>query len=169
MDPFSYGYNYATPDSEYLTGNDIVQSLIDMISKNGNFLLDIGPKNDGSIPDIMKKGLADAGSWIKAHGESIFKTRYWNNGPGKGDFRYTTSRDAFYVHVLSKPGSSILVPDPVPYLPGDTVTMLGGSMSGSTVILTPNSNGTRTLSVSTDQINADRYVWTFKIAYTSDW
>ena len=75
MDPFSFGFNYQTPLNQYLTGNDVIQSLVDIVSKNGNFLLDIGPMHNGSIPQIMKSGLSDAGSWLKTHGEGIYNTR----------------------------------------------------------------------------------------------
>ncbi|GIZ44215.1 hypothetical protein CKM354_000741900 [Cercospora kikuchii] len=168
MDPFSFGYNYRTPDSEYLNGNDIVQSLVDIVSKNGNFLLDIGPKHDGSIPDIMQKGLRDAGSWIIPHGESIYDTRYWSVTPGKDKFRYTTTKDAFYIHYLTKPGSTITITDPVPWLPGDTVTVLGGSQNGKAVQATKSGNNL-VLQLNDAIINGDKYVWTFKLAYTSNY
>lgn len=169
MDPFSFGYNYQTPDDSYMTGEDIVQSLVDIVSKNGNFLLDIGPKNDGTIPAIMQSGLLDAGSWIKAHSESIFETRYWSVTPGLNDFRYTTTQNAFYVHYLTTPPPTLLVPDPVPYLPGDTVTILGGSLNGTIIPVTWNSNKTITLLLSDELIASDQYAWTFKLDYTSSW
>lgn len=169
MDPFSFGYNYQTPDSRYLSGRDIVQTLVDTVSKNGNFLLDIGPKNDGSIPAIMQQGLQDAGKWIHAHAESIFKTRYWSVTPGLNNWRYTTTQNAFYIHYLTTPSGTITTPDVVPYLPGDTVTILGGSMDGTAVPVTWNSNGTLSLLVSSALQASDEYVWTFKLAYTSTW
>lgn len=166
MDTFSFGYNYQTPDASYLTGEDIVQSLVDIVSKNGNFLLDIGPKNDGSIPEIMVKGLTDAGTWIQSHAESIFETRFWYKTPGEDPFRYTTTLNAFYIHVNQQPNSTVTITDPVPYLAGDTVTIVGGNKAGETV---PSAlvNGNLVLTLTDDIIAADEYVWTFKINWTS--
>lgn len=170
MDPFSFGYNYQTPDSSYKTGEDIVKYLVDTVSKNGNFLLDIGPKNDGTIAEIMQTGLLDAGSWIHAHSESIFKTRFWETKPGSDPFRYTVKSDAFYIHVNSQPSTTLTITDPIPYLPGDTVTVVGGSLNGTEVPINWNNhNGTYTITLTDEIIAADKYVWTFKLSYTSDW
>ncbi|KIM93820.1 glycoside hydrolase family 29 protein [Oidiodendron maius Zn] len=167
MDPLSFGYNYQTPDSQYLNANGIVQALVDIVSKNGNFLLDIGPRNDGTIADVMVQGLTEAGYWINAHSESIFKTRYWSVTPGLGSFQYTTTQDAFYIHYLTTPGTTVEIPDIVPYLLGDTVTVVGGSLHGSPVTVTERGDGTISLGLSSAQITADQYVWTFKLAYTT--
>jgi alpha-L-fucosidase len=168
MDPFSFGYNYQTPDNQYLTGNDIVQSLVDIVSKNGNFLLDIGPTHNGSIPQIMQNGLRDAGSWIIPHGEGIFNTRFWSNTSGTGNLRYTTTDKAFYIYYLVKPPSTLTITDPVPWLPGDTVTAFGGSANG-TIIPTSRTSSGLVLSIPQNVISGDKYVWGFKIAYTSTW
>lgn len=165
MDTFSYGYNHLSPDSTYMTGKDIVVSLIDTVSKNGNLLLDIGPKGDGLILAIMQNNLRDAGTWIKAHGESIFGTRFWSVKAGSDPFRYTTKDDAFYIHFIGKPPSSLSVTDQVPYLDGDTVTIVGGSRHGTPIPVTWNGPGTLKLALSDDIRASDKYIWTFKIAY----
>jgi len=149
-----------------MTGEDIIKTLVDTVSKNGNFLLDIGPRNDGSIPDIMQTGLLDAGNWIHSHAESIFSTRYYQPTPGLDPFRYTTKLDAFYIHVLERQnGTSINIPDLIPYLPGDQVMVVGGSMNGIIIDANWEANKTITLNISEEIWDADKYIWTFKIKY----
>ena len=77
MDPFSYGYNRATPDNAYMNASTIVTSLLDIVSKNGNFLLDVGPQANGTIIEVEQNNLRLAGVWIKDHAEAIFNTTYW--------------------------------------------------------------------------------------------
>ncbi|KUL84718.1 hypothetical protein ZTR_07609 [Talaromyces verruculosus] len=168
MDPFSFGFNYQTPLDAYLTGEDIIQSLVDIVSKNGNFLLDIGPMHNGSIPEIMQSGLRDAGSWLETHGDGIYNTRTWSVTPGTGSIRYTTTADAFYIHYMDVPPLTLSISDPIPWLPGDSVTVLGGSQNGTVVPVT-HSNGQYNLTLTDEILNGDQYVWSFKLAYTSDW
>ncbi|KAH8691685.1 glycoside hydrolase, family 29 [Talaromyces proteolyticus] len=164
MDPFSFGYNYQTPDSEYMNATAIVTTLVDIVSKNGNFLLDIGPRSDGIIADIMQTNLRVAGQWIKAHHESIFDTKYWPNGPGSGNFRYTVTDDSFYIHYLAKPNGLLKVPDAVPYLSGDNVTVVGGFKDGS-VVDSELDGDNLVLDIPDNIASADNYTWTFKITY----
>lgn len=76
MDPFSFRYNCTIPLSIYLNASKIVTSLVDIISKNGNFLLGIGPRPDGTILDIEQTHLPQAGRWITDYAEAIFNTTY---------------------------------------------------------------------------------------------
>lgn len=165
MDPHSYGYNQVTPDNEYMTGEAIVTSLIDIVANNGNFLLDIGPRGDGSIAEIMQTNLRDAGAWIRARSEAIFDTTYWSVTAGADPFRYTMTEDAFYVHHIGQPPRVLVIPDPVPLLPGDRVTALGGTASGTPVGFTWTGIGTLSLALPDVVIEGDKYIWTFKIEY----
>lgn len=134
MDPHSYGYNHAIPDDQYMTGEEIVKTLVDIVANNGNFLLDIGPKGDGAIPAIMQTNLRDVGAWIRAHGEAIYGTTYWSVTAGADPWRYTATADAFYVHHIGRPEGKVpTIPDPVPFLPGDCVTAVGGAAGGTKV------------------------------------
>lgn len=163
LDPFSYGYNRATPDDRYMTAEEVVRTLVDIVSKNGNFLLDIGPDFDGTIPDVMQKHLRDAGAWLKVNGEAIYGTTYWSRMAQLGDLRFTVKQnEAFYVHSLVAPGSRLVVDAPVPIRAGDRVTLLGyrGNLHWAV------ENGSLVIDVPAAARQAGRYTWVFKIAWS---
>ena len=66
------------PDEENKTPNEIIDALIDIVSKNGNLLLNIGPKPDGTITQEQTNVLLAIGDWLKINGEAIYGTRPWN-------------------------------------------------------------------------------------------
>lgn len=71
VDPFSFGYNKETPPSKYMNASTLITNLVDIVSKNGNFLLDVGPQLNGTIIDVEQRALHEAGRWLKSHGEAI--------------------------------------------------------------------------------------------------
>jgi alpha-L-fucosidase len=149
----------------YMNATTLITSLLDIISKNGNFLLDIGPMANGTIVQTEADTLREAGAWIQDHAEAVYNTSYWFVSPGGGEVRYTTTGDAFYILVLSKPNSTLVLEDPVPWAQGDEVAVVGGGMNGTVVESELGDDGELVVSVPEEVAEADSLAWVFKIAY----
>jgi len=74
---FSYGYNRAESLNDYHSSRELLIMLVDLVSRGGNLLLDIGPNADGTIPVIMEERLIQMGSWLKINGDAVYGTRPW--------------------------------------------------------------------------------------------
>lgn len=111
-----------TDSLEYKSSKEIIWQLIDVVSKNGNLLLNIGPKADGTIPEGDKQILQDIGRWMKDNSEAIYGAKVWRKskeGPTKDeegqfmdskatsytreDFRFTVANGALYVSAMEYP------------------------------------------------------------------
>lgn len=92
---FSFGYNRAEGEEQTLSGAELIRLLVDVVSKNGNLLINVGPRADGSIPELQAASMAELGRWLRAHGEAIHGTRPWVRF-GDGDVRYTTKGGTVY-------------------------------------------------------------------------
>ncbi|WP_210592134.1 alpha-L-fucosidase [Streptomyces sp. GESEQ-35] len=163
LDPRSYGYNQATPDDAYMTAEEVVHSLVDIVSKNGNFLLDVGPRADGTIPEIMQTRLRETGRWLRTNGEAIYDTTYWSRMAQLGeDLRFTVRpNEAFYIHSLARPGAQLTVEAPVPVRGGDKVTMLGHDRPLTWTVR----NGALVIDVPEAARKAGRHAWVFKVEW----
>jgi alpha-L-fucosidase len=115
----SWGYIH---DQDYKTVTSIVHDLIDVVSKNGALLLNIGPKADGTIPVPEQEMLLEIGRWLCVNGEGIYGSRPWKvfgEGPTQvvegsftdtkraafthEDIRFTAKGDVIYAFVLNRP------------------------------------------------------------------
>jgi alpha-L-fucosidase len=85
-----------------MTANQLVDYLVDVVSKNGNLLINIGPRADGTIPEIMQQVLLETGEWLRVNGEAIYGSRPWTSWK-EGDFRFTRKGEAVYAIALEWP------------------------------------------------------------------
>jgi alpha-L-fucosidase len=107
----SFGYNRRDTDADYETVDSLVHSFVDSVAKNGNLLLNVGPRGeDAEIPAEQIARLKGFGSWLKANGEGIYGTRPWTRAEGKtsdgGRVRFMTKEGKLFAHLLDTPRST---------------------------------------------------------------
>jgi alpha-L-fucosidase len=101
------GYWYRGPDSEYKTTEELVRMLVDIASKGGNFLMNVGPRPDGTLTPQEIDRLEGVGAWMKSNSDSIYgttKTVFRDLGWG----RCTVKGSNLYLHVFDWPKDGIL-------------------------------------------------------------
>lgn len=108
----SFGYNQFESVGDYQKADDLIRLLADIVSKNGNLLLNVGPCADGSIHPAQVAALGGLGDWLKANGESIYGTRPWRRfmdaGENGAQVRYTSKAGMMYAILTKMPANGIL-------------------------------------------------------------
>lgn len=107
-------YDYQGPNMEYKDVRELIQALCTVASKGGNFLLGVGPRPDGTIPEAEVALLKQMGKWLHVNGESIFGTirSPFKNSPEWGVI--TRKGQKIYLHVFDWPERTGILPFNIP-------------------------------------------------------
>jgi alpha-L-fucosidase len=106
----SFGYNAAEGPDEHLSAEELIHMFVDVVSKNGNLLINVGPMADGTIPDLQTEPLEALGEWLDVTGEAIFGTTYWvtsQDDAAEVEVRYTWKDGTLYATAFDWPGDRL--------------------------------------------------------------
>ena len=170
----SWGY---IKNDTFKTPELIIHMLADVVSKNGNLLLNIGPRPDGTIPEEAQRILREVGAWLKVNGEAIYDSKPWRRfgeGPTQvaggtfqeakakpytsEDFRFTTAGGHLYAIELGWPeGGQALIRSITPDVKVGAVKLLG---SARTIPFTQDADGLR---LYLPKKRSGAYAWVYRI------
>jgi alpha-L-fucosidase len=127
----SFGYNRAEGETETIAPDELIYLLVDIVSKNGNLLLDVGPEADGTIPEVQMERLQALGAWLKQNGEAIYGTHPWTRAEGNTAdgirVRFTRTDSAIYATLLGKPKTNAVIVKAFSPGAGTQVFLLGSA------------------------------------------
>jgi alpha-L-fucosidase len=129
----SFGYNRMSQPQDFLSREALVHSLVDIASKNGNLLLNVGPRGeDAGIPEPQLERLGWLASFTARSGEALFGTRPWRRAEGTTaegvPVRFTQKAGTLYALLLGRPpGDSVTLRDVA--LPARARLVGGGSVA----------------------------------------
>jgi alpha-L-fucosidase len=121
-------WGFKTNDHNWKSSEALIHNLVDVAAKGGNYLLNIGPKSDGTIPPETVTRLADMGKWLKVNGEAIYATNARTDYKEGENIRFTVSKDGktTYAIITSLPADRKVTLNTVSLTGKSKLTLLGG-------------------------------------------
>lgn len=157
---FGTSFGYLEGDA-YKSIEDVIHEMIEVISRNGNFLINIGPKADGTIPEPQVERLHAMGDWLAINGDAIYGSRYWKVCDQESEHLvFTTKGKTLYAIKLAKPTAPFVIEGTAGWTADQvkSVKLLGSDadiqseMTPAGVRITPPA-----------QLGTSQYAWSFEI------
>ena len=157
----SFGFNRLEGTEDYLSAKELLTTLVSLVSKGGNFLLNIGPAADGTIPVIMEERLLQMGRWLETNGEAIYSSRVYTKKNTEESGIYYTEKDGnVYAITTAFPFKEAFLGE-VEYTPSMKASLLGSDekitvceKDGKALLVIPPLNP--------DRVDSE-YLYTFRI------
>jgi alpha-L-fucosidase len=135
-------WGFKSYDDNWKSSERLIRNLVDIVSKGGNYLLNVGPTPEGTIPAASVERLAAMGQWMKVNGESIYGTTASPFATELTWGRATRKGNTLYLHVFNWPADGTLKvpsvgsqPASASLLGGDSGPKIDGSADGFTIKL----------------------------------
>ncbi|MEZ5196089.1 MAG: alpha-L-fucosidase [Bacteroidales bacterium] len=159
----SYGFNRDEDIDDYASTEELIHELIEIVSRGGNLLLNVGPTADGRIPVIMQERLVEIGEWLSINGEAIYNTHPIDEKLiSHNEHVFCTEKENAYYLLFTEWPESVIVINPF------TVQVKKVSVLGYEKNIVWN-QADRRLSITPPMINIPqipcRHAWVFKIEF----
>ena len=106
---FGTSFGYLEGDT-YKSVEGVIHEMIEVVSRNGNFLINIGPKADGTLVPEQVERLKAMGEWLKINGDAIYGSRYWKvNEQVNENLSFTTNGKKLYAIKCALPGAHFII------------------------------------------------------------
>ena len=116
------------PNDIYKPTNEIIEKLVDIVSKGGNYLLNVGPSPEGELDETAYSRLKEIGAWMKVNGEAIYGTRKFATFNEGDNIRFTQSKDGKtrYIFLFEYPEGKVVITK-MPFAKNTKVQLLGSA------------------------------------------
>jgi alpha-L-fucosidase len=150
------------PDDVYKPAKEIIEKLVDIVSKGGNYLLNIGPGPDGEWDPVAYQRLKEIGAWMKINGEAIYGTRMYTVFGENGNIHFTQSKDkkAQFIFVSGFPENKLLITK-MTFEKNTKVQLLGTNKKLSW----KKTSGGIEINIPENMEKASNYVWVLKVQH----
>ncbi|MCC9644593.1 alpha-L-fucosidase [Rhodopirellula sp. JC740] len=164
----SFGYLAAEEDPNYKwkkTDAEVIHELVEVVSRNGNFLINIGPKADGTIPPWQVEKLQAMGRWLDINGEAIYGSRYWKTSDQKDDhLAFTTKGKTLFAIQMQRPEAPFVI-DGTKEWQADEVVSVRLLGSEADVVWAMSDDGLRI--TPPEDLGSSEHAWSFAIQTNS--